>query len=86
MQADRGNVLSFPKPVGKTGADAGVAAVITALESQLTLARQGKLRSIALASISADGTAIRTGCSCAQDDVPSLTGILTLLAEDIARA
>jgi hypothetical protein len=52
----------------------------------LALARNGRLRSIALASISSDGSAIQTGCSCDHDDAPSLAETLAHLARDIASA
>jgi hypothetical protein len=80
------NVVSFPRAPQERRADEGVRAVIAALEAQLALARDGKLRSIALASVSADGTAVRTGCSCDQDDAPSLAEVLEILARDIAAA
>jgi hypothetical protein len=85
MQTDQ-NVISFPHRARLGGADEGARAVIRTLETQLALARNGKLRSIALASISSDGSAIQTGCSCDHDDVPSLAETLTHLARDIARA
>ena len=80
------NVVSFPRPARHGAMDEGARSVIDTLEAQLALARNGKLRSIALASVSVDGTAIRTGCSCDHDDVSSLTEVLTLLARDIACA
>ena len=86
MQPGPQNVVSFPRAPQGRRADEGVRAVIAALEAQLALARDGKLRSIALASVSADGTAVRTGCSCDQDDAPSLAEVLEILARDIAAA
>jgi hypothetical protein len=78
------NVISFPRPSRRV--DESVRSIVAALETQLALARNGKLRSIALASVSSDGAAIRMGCSCDRDDVPGLTEVLDLLARDIAGA
>jgi hypothetical protein len=85
MQPGQPNVVSFPLPSRQRFMDEGARSVIATLEAQLALARDGKLRSIALASVSADGAAIRTGCSCDHEDVPSLAEVLALLALDIAR-
>ena len=84
MQPGQPNVVSFPRPLRQRFPDEGVRSIIATLEAQLALARDGKLRSIALASVSADGVAIRTGCSCDREDAPSLAEVLALLARDIA--
>jgi hypothetical protein len=86
MQSDQANVISFPRAARQSRVDDGARAVIRTLETQLALARNGRLRSIALASISSDGSAIQTGCSCDHDDAPSLAETLAHLARDIASA
>jgi hypothetical protein len=50
------------------------------------LAREGKLRSIAVVSVSADGAAIGTQWSCAHGDSASLIGKLAVLTHDLMAA
>ncbi len=52
-------------------------------QEYLVLAREGKLRSIAIVSVSADGAAIGTQWSCAYGDSASLIGTLTVLTHDL---
>src|SRR3954467_6955362 len=80
MPSDQVNVISFPGAARQGRGDDGARAVIRTLETQLALARNGRLRSIALASISSDGSAIQTGCSCDHDNATSLAGTLAHLA------
>ena len=86
MPSDQVNVISFPGAARQSRVDDGARAVIRTLETLLALARNGRLRSIALASISSDGSAIQTGCSCDHDDAPSLAETLAHLARYIASA
>ena len=60
--------------------------MIDLLQEHLALAREGKLRSIAVVSVSADGAAIGTQWSCAHGDSASLIGKLTVLAHDLMAA
>lgn len=79
---ESGTVVSFPdRRSGLRNADA--LSVIAALQDQLTLARSGKLRSIALASMSSDGQAVVTRCSCASGDVAELAEMLRALADEM---
>ena len=76
------NVLSFPErrePVR----NADTLSVLAVLQDQLALARSGKLRSIALASVSADGQAVVTRCSCASADLAELAEMLHTLAHEM---
>jgi len=50
------------------------------------LARVGKLRSVAIVSVSADGAAIGTQWSCAPGDPAALIGKLTVLTHDLIAA
>ena len=81
MQASD-NVVSFPdRRGGVRNADA--LSVVTVLQDQLALARSGGLRSIALASVSNDGEAIVTRCSCASADLRDLADMLRALADEM---
>ena len=82
----QGNVLGFPQAVADAPADQNVASMIDLLQEHLALAREGKLRSIAVVSVSADGGAIGTQWSCAQGDPASLIGKLTVLIHDLMAA
>lgn len=83
--ASRNNVISFPRAIDAP-ADEDVASIIELLQGHLALAREGKLRSVALASVSADGAAIGTQWSSTPDDLSSLIGKLTVLTHDIMAA
>jgi len=86
-QAQQGNVVSFPRALAPSAtADHGVAAVVKLLQEQLRHAHEGKLRSIAIASVSADGASIETQCSCADGDVADLVGTLNVLAREMMAA
>jgi hypothetical protein len=82
----QGNVVSFPRGLAPAARDQGVASVIRVLQEQLQRAREGKLRSIAIASVSADGASIETQCSCADGDVTDLVGTLKVLAREMIAA
>ncbi len=82
---ERGNITSFPR-VLDAPADENVASIIDVLQEHLKLAREGKLRSIAVVSVSGDGTAIGTQWSCKHGDLASLVGKLTVLTHDMMAA
>ena len=75
----------FPRPA-EAPADERVASVIEVLQEHLTLAREGRLRSVAVVSVSADGSAIGTQWSCTHGDIASLIGNLTVLTHDMMAA
>jgi hypothetical protein len=79
-------VLDFPCTVADAPADENVASVVAVLQEQLSLAREGKLRSVAVVSVSADGGAIGTQWSCTHGDVASLIGKLAVLSHDMMAA
>ncbi|MCJ2026593.1 hypothetical protein [Methylobacterium sp. J-067] len=83
QQADEATVVAFPARLAPTVADEAVASVIEVLQEQLVLAREGKLRSVAVVSVSADGEAIGTQWSCRKGDLTSLIGKLTVLTHDM---
>jgi hypothetical protein len=74
------------RPVSNAPADESVASMVDLLQEHLKLVREGKLRSIAVVSVSDDGTAIGTQWSCAQPDLATLIGKLTVLAHDMMAA
>jgi len=76
------NIEAFPRAV-ETHADEGVASVIGVLQEQLALAREGKLRSVAVVTLSSDGAHIGTSWSCVKGDTASLVGKLTVLTHDM---
>ena len=80
------NVCAFPKVVSDASADEDVASIINVLQQQLALAREGKLRSVAVVAVSSDGGAIGTQWSCAPGDAASLIGKLTVLTHDLMSA
>ncbi len=75
-------VLSL-RVVTDTPADENTAQIIEMLQEHLRLAREGKLRSLAIVSVSADGAAIGTQWSCSHGDSASLIGKLTVLTHDL---
>ena len=50
-QADAGVVVPFPARISAAVADADTASIIAVLQDQLDLAREGKLRSVAVVSV-----------------------------------
>lgn len=73
-------------PVTTPPADETTASMIDLLQEHLRLAREGKLRSLAVVSVSADGSAIGTQWSCDPGDMASLIGKLTVLTHDLMGA
>ncbi len=69
--------------VTDTPADENTAQIIKMLQEHLRLARQGKLRSLAIVSVSQDGASIATQWSCSNGDSASLIGKLTVLTHDL---
>jgi hypothetical protein len=74
------------RPVTDMKADANVASMIDVLQEHLQLAREGKLRSVAVVSVSTEGTSIGTQWSCHREDLASLIGKLTVLTHDLMAA
>ena len=79
-------VVPFRPVVTDAPADERLASMIEMLQGHLKLVRDGELRSLALVSVSADGSAIGTQWSCAHADVAALIGKLTVLAHDMMAA
>ena len=73
-------------PIAAAPVDEDTASMIELLQEHLKLARSGKLRSLAVVSVSADGSAIATQWSCAPGDTASLIGKLTVLTHDLMAA
>jgi hypothetical protein len=84
--AERVTAPIILRPVTEATADADVASVIDVLQEQLRLAREGKLRSVAVVSVSSEGTSIGTHWSCHKEDLASLIGKLTVLTHDLMAA
>ncbi len=81
-----GRVAALPYAVAEAPADADTASIIAVLQEQLKLAREGRLRSVAVVSVSADGGAIGTQWSCQPEDISTLIGKLTVLTHDLMAA
>jgi hypothetical protein len=67
-------------------ADENTAMMIEMLQDHLKLVREGKLRSLALVSVSQDGASVGTQWSCSNGDSASLIGKLTVLTHDLMAA
>jgi hypothetical protein len=74
------------QPVTIPPVDENTASMIDLLQEHMRLAREGKLRSLAVVSVSADGSAIGTQWSCEPTDIASLIGKLTVLTHDLMAA
>ncbi|KNY24662.1 hypothetical protein [Methylobacterium sp. ARG-1] len=85
-QTNPNSVVAFPARIAPTVADEDTASVIAVLQEQLVLAREGRLRSVAVVSVSTDGEAIGTQWSCKGADITSLIGKLTVLTHDMMSA
>lgn len=81
----RGSVTKL-HPVAAPPVDENAASMIDLLQEHLRLVREGKLRSLAVVSVSADGSAIGTQWSCEPGDMASLIGKLTVLTHDLMAA
>ncbi|MDQ4135012.1 MAG: hypothetical protein M3158_02380 [Pseudomonadota bacterium] len=71
------------RPVSNAPVDENTASMIEILQEHLKLAREGKLRSLAVVSVSTAGSAIGTQWSCSHGDITSLIGKLTVLTHDM---
>ena len=80
--SQRRNVATL-RSVTNGPVDESTDSMIELLQAHLKLAREGKLRSLAVVSLSADGSAIGTQWSCSHGDVATLIGKLTVLAHDM---
>ncbi|MCJ2063154.1 hypothetical protein MKK63_10580 [Methylobacterium sp. J-088] len=85
-QTKQSSVVPFPAHVAPAVADEDTASIIAVLQDHLALAREGRMRSVAIVSVSADGEAIGTQWSCKSGDISSLIGKLTVLAHDLMAA
>lgn len=83
---ERNDIIAFPRGVPDAPADADIASIIAVLQDHLKLAREGRMRSVAVVSVSADGTSIGTQWSCAPGDIATLIGKLTVLTHDMMAA
>lgn len=82
----RSKVAAFPQPVRDAPPDENAASIIDLLQEHLSLAREGRLRSVAVVSVSSDGAAIGTQWSCQGGDPATLIGKLTVLVHDLMAA
>lgn len=71
------------RPVSNSPVDESTASMIEIRQENLKRAREGKLRSLAVVSVSTDGSAIGTQWSCSHGDITSLIGKLTVLTHDM---
>ncbi|GJE60853.1 hypothetical protein [Methylobacterium trifolii] len=85
-QTKGADVVTFPARPAPAVADENIASVIEVLQDQLALAREGKLRSVAVVSVSANGEGIGTQWSCKGADITGLIGKLTVLTHDMMAA
>ena len=67
-------------------ADENTAQMVEMLQEHLKLVREGKVRSMAIVSVSQDGASIGTQWSCSNGDSASLIGKLTVLTHDLMAA
>ncbi len=72
--------------VTEAPADETMLQMVEMLQEHLKLVREGKLRSMAIVSVSGDGTSIGTQWSCSNGDSASLIGKLTVLTHDLMAA
>ncbi|AWN41272.1 hypothetical protein [Methylobacterium durans] len=77
------SVSAIRPHVAAVEVDENIASIIEVLQDQLAFAREGKLRSVAVVSVSADGGAVGTQWSCKPADITSLIGKLTVLTHDL---
>ncbi len=74
------------RPVSTEPLNTEAASMVEILQEQLGLARAGKLRSLAVVSVSSDGGAIGTQWSCSNGDSARLIGKLAVLTHDLMAA
>ena len=85
-QANQCGSVAKLHPVSTPPVDENSASMIDLLQEHLRLAREGQLRSLAVVSVSSDGSAIGTQWSCDPGDMASLIGKLTVLTHDLMAA
>ena len=85
-QANQRTSLTNLRLVTALRVDENTASMIDLLQEHLRLVREGNLRSLAVVSVSADGSAIGTQWSCEPTDMASLIGKLTILTHDLMAA
>jgi len=85
-QAGERRSVAKLRPVNTPPVDENTASMIDLLQEHLRLAREGKLRSLAVVSVSSDGVAIGTQWSCDPSDMASLVGKLAVLTHDLMAA
>ncbi len=85
-QAHQRTPFSNLRSVIASPVDENTASMIDLLQKHLRLARDGKLRSLAVVSVSANGLAVGTQWSCEPTDIASLIGKLTVLTHDLMAA
>jgi hypothetical protein len=85
-QVKQGTPVTKLRPITAMPVDENTASMIDLLQEHLKLAREGKLRSLAVVSVSSDGAAIGTQWSCSHGDAASLIGKLTVLTHDLMAA
>ena len=86
MQSNSRSSVTALRVVTDVPADEDTATMIEMLQEHLKLVREGKMRSLAIVSVSQDGASIGTQWSCGQGDSASLIGKLTVLTHDLMAA
>jgi hypothetical protein len=86
MQSNSRSSVTALRVVTDEPADEDTATMIEMLQEHLKLVREGKVRSMAIVSVSQDGASIGTQWSCSNGDSASLIGKLTVLAHDLMAA
>jgi hypothetical protein len=67
----------------ETPADESTTLMVEMLQEHLRLVREGQIRSLAIVSVSQDGSSVGTQWSCGSADSASLIGKLTVLTHDL---
>ena len=86
MQSNSRSSVTALRVVTDVPADEDTATMIEMLQDHLKLVREGKMRSLAIVSVSQDGASIGTQWSCSNGDSASLIGKLTVLTHDLMAA
>ena len=86
MKSNSRSSVTALRVVTDEPADEDTATMIEMLQEHLKLVREGKVRSMAIVSVSQDGASIGTQWSCSNGDSASLIGKLTVLAHDLMAA
>ena len=83
MHSERSRSATALRLAVETPADENTTSMVEILQDHLRLVREGKLRSLAIVSVSEDGAFVGTQWSCGNDDTVSLIGKLTVLTHDL---